>query len=880
VTIWRRLKYLIPSYRRREEREMQHELESLRAMAEHNELGNLTLAAENARAVWGWNSIDSLGQDLRYAFRTLLRHPRVTGVALLSLAFGIGVNTLVFTVVNAMMFRPMPYPEPERLVKIGSLSRANCTYIRENIDVFEHFGCYTDATSGSFADLDSADPTSERVFGLRLTAGAAQALNVQPILGRWFNAAEEREGADRVLLMSFSLWHRRFFDSPDVLGRVIRFDGEPTTIIGVMPEEFEFVALNGDFWVPIRSSASDAQTTASNLGAIARLKSGATVAAAQAAMSAVDALDAKGGSAVQGRRIELRSIEKADVNPLADSGQSLLVLQGAVTFVLLIACANVAGLLLAQGTTQQKEMAVRTALGSGRWRIFRQLLVHGALLSGFGGTLGVVLGFWGVRVLTNALPAGLPRPVYSMHLDARVLALAIALCAICALLVGIAPALKSSHADPLDAMRDAGRSATAGVSRQKLRSGFVAGQIALAFILLVSAGLMINSLYRLARAPLGFDPEDLVTIQIELPDAKFRQPSKIVLASGALEMNIHPQIYRTTEDIRERLTTIPGVTAASGIAIFAPLSGSLNLPVRVDSAMPNAPDRAQFLPVLPDYFKTLQVRVIAGREFNSGDRLGTMPVAVINQAMAQRFWPSGSAMGKQVQVDTLLLPNQPVREIVGIVDEIMQYAGQEARPQLYLPYAQLSPQHDERLSNELRHLTFVARTSQPVAQITPAIRSAVAAVDAGQAISSIETMRDTAYHSLQRRRVYFGMLGSFAVIAVFLAVIGVYGVMAQVVSQRTNEIGIRMALGADHRQVRGLIVRRGAWLIGIGLVAGVFGALAITRVIRSALFGVAPTDPYTFLAAAAILGSIALLACYVPARRASRVDPMLALRHD
>ena len=379
--------------------------------------------------------------------------------------------------------------------------------------------------------------------------------------------------------------------------------------------------------------------------------------------------------------------------------------------------------------------------------------------------------------------------------------------------------------------------------------------------------------------PIGFDLNNLVTVGIELPDSKFRKPTTAVLASGALEMRMDPQIYVTTEQIREKLLAIPGVTVASAIAIQPPLGGTITMPIRLDGSPRPEQQRAQFIPILSDYFKTLEVPVVQGREFTSQDRIGSPPVAIINRAMARLFWPNESALGKRIQVDAPLLPNQPMREIVGIVEEIMQYTGQESRPQLYIPYIQMTLEHDERLTNDLRRMTFVIRTSLPVSTVIPDATSAVSLVDSSQAISSIRSMRDTAFN-LKRRRVFVGMLGSFASIAVLLAVIGVYGIMAQVVSQRTTEIGIRIALGSDPRKVRSLIILRGGQLIGIGLVLGTLGALALTRVLQNALFGITGTDPLTFVLAALLLGGIAVIACYLPARRASRIDPMVALRYE
>ncbi|HYR83711.1 MAG TPA: ABC transporter permease [Terriglobia bacterium] len=893
MTIWRRLKYLLPSYRRAEERDLQDELESLRAIAGPRELGNLTIAAENARAVRAFNWLDSVGQDVRYGWRTLLRHRRVTAVALLSLALGIGANTLVFSLINVLLLRPFPYRDPDQVVKVGftpannptqlsGLTRGNCISLGRINGVFDQFGCYTDPASASIADDNSAAMAPERLTGIQLTAGVPRVLGVNPILGRWFTDAEEEEGADRVVVISYGLWQRRFGGNRDVPGKMVRFDSEPAAIIGVMPVEFEFIDPRNDYWIPFRSPAYGAQSPARILSGLARLRPRVEISRAQSEMDALALqLAEESPESNKGWGIQLRHLMQLDEMNLTGQYRSALwTALGAVAFVLLIACANVAGLLLAQGTSQQKEVALRSALGSGRWRIFRQLLTHSILLSGAGGVLGAAVGWTGVQLLRTALPPGLPQAVYQTHLDPTVFLFTLTLSLSCGLIVGIAPALQISHAHPLDAMRESGRSATSGLARQRLRSMFVAGQIALALVLLVGAGLMLHSLLRLGSEPLGFDPDNLLTLDVQLPEGKFRRPTTTVLASGALEMEIHPQIYLTSERIRQNLAAIPGVIIASGIAIRPPMGGSINMPVRIEGQQSAELPRAQFLPVLPDYFKTLGIGVTQGREFGLQDTLGSLPIAVVNESLARRYWPNENPLGKHIQIDTSLLPNQPVRQVVGVVSEVMQYPGQDSRPQLYVPYGQMPPEHDERLSNEFRRITFVIKTLLPTAEIAGAAIAAVARADSSQAVYNIRTMRQTAYNSLQRRRVYVALIGIFGIIAVLLAVVGVYGVMAQVVSQRTTEIGIRIALGADPAQVRSFVIRQGSVLIGAGLLIGTAGALAVARALRSALFGVTATDPLTFAAGILTLGGIALLACYLPARRASRIDPTMALRHE
>lgn len=629
MSIWTRMKYLLPSYRRAQERDLQAELESLRSLAEPGELGNLTLAAENARAVWGWNWIDSTAQDFRYGLRTLFRHRRITLVALLSLALGIGANTLVFSFIDALLLAPLPYPESDRLVLAASgpqdnprqksgLTRGECRAMRDQTDIFASFGCYTDGVFASIAAYNSTETPPAQIPGRYLTAGAAEALDMHPLLGRWFEDADEREGAPRVLLISYGLWQARFGGNPDVVGKLVRFNGDAATIIGVMPKNFEFLDFLSDFWTPFQTPAYGRQSPARILGGLARLKRGILLSEAQAKMDQVGPrLPGESQQTQKQWRIALRPLARLDEQSLASEALNpLLILQGAVAFVLLIACANVAGLLLAQATTQHREVAVRAALGSSRWRILRQLLTHSVLLSLAGGILGLFVGTVGLRVVAKVLPRGLPSDFYQMHLDSCVLLFSLVVSALSGLAAGIVPALQISHAQPLDALRESGRSSTAGVHRQRLRSVFVTGQIALAFILLAGAGLMLNSLIRLARAPLGFDPDNIVTVDVQLPEGKFRRPTSKMLASGALEMEIDPQMFLTSEQIRNNLAAVPGVVSAGGIAIYPPFSGSMNMPIRLEGRQTAEQQRPQFLPILPDYFRTLDVR-IRGREFKS-----------------------------------------------------------------------------------------------------------------------------------------------------------------------------------------------------------------------------------------------------------------------
>jgi putative ABC transport system permease protein len=877
MNLWPRLKYLLlPSYRHAEENDMQQELESFRAMAGPRELGNLTRAAENARQVWGWTWLNDLRQDLRYSVRTLIGHPSVTIIAVLSIAIGIGANTMIFSLVNALLFPPIPFPEPGRLVIIASLTRGDCISLRERTNVFEHFGCYVDPVSTSLAEDDASSHPPERIRGQWLTAGMARALGVEPLIGRWFTDEEERQSADSVILIGERLWQTRFEASRNVLGKTVRVDSELATIIGVAPDQFEFLDPNVQYWAPLRHLDYGAESLAPMFGGIARLRSDVDIRAVQAEMDVLAQRSENRPAGSPPRRIDAERLNGYLSDRYRDSA---LTLQGIVLFVLLIACANVAGLLLALGVSQRRELAVRVALGSGRWRIIRHLLMHGIVLSCLSSALVVAIGWWGIQALLKTIPAGLPRTMYTTPLDSTVLLFTSAVALIAGVLAGLAPAIQLSRARPQEMLQQSSRSVTANAGQSRLRSAFVAVQIALAFVLIAGAALMINSLIRMVNEDIGFSVDGLLAAQIDLPESKFRRPTNTIsLEATAMEMDA--SMRTRPEQIRQNLEAISGVISASAIAVYSPLSGSMNMPVRIGDRPEEPEQRPQFLPILAGYFKTLQVPVIQGREFTPQDNAGAAPVAMINDAMARRVWPDENALGKYVQVATPLLPNEPPRAIVGIVHEVEQYLGQQDRPQLYIPYTQLSLVHDERLSHPLREFTFVIRTFATVPQMTGPIREAVARADASQAVSNVRPMRQAVFGTMPRRQTYAGLVATFGMIAVGLALAGIYGVISQIVNQRTNEIGIRMALGADATHVRRLILRYGTRLIAIGLILGIAGAVMLTRVIRTSLFGISPTDPLTFVITLALLGATGLTACYVPARRASRIDPMSALRHE
>jgi putative ABC transport system permease protein len=869
----------------RTEQNRQHGLSAEEATDRaHQQFGNATLIRERIYHFNGFGVLDALVQDVRSGFRMFQRYPGVTSLALLCLALGLGANTLSFSFVNVLLFRDLPYPKSDRLVIVDdSITPEEClTLLDHSDDAFDNIGCFADgAPSGASISSGGTElDLPEHLLGQRFTAGVGRTLEASPLLGRWFTDANERGSGDRVTVISYPLWQRRFHGDPGILGTPLRIDGEEAIVIGVMPPEFEFLASNVDYWLPIAVRQLGTQERV--LGVVARLRDGVTVDQGQ---SVVDALISRRiGVSTEGSaspRLFLRRLDQFTRTQFHDTA---LILQGTVTFVLLLACVNVAGLLLMQAIAQQKELAIRAALGSGTWRIVRQVTVHSLMLFSAGGVLALAAGWAGTRLLVNVLltsvtaygtpRGGLPHGILNTGIDGAVLAFTFAISLVCGLLAAIAPALHVSNAHPLNVLRESNPGYTSGTSLQKLRSIFATIQIALAFVLLVGAALMLNGLTRSLNQNIGFPTADLLTVRLQLPEPDY--PNGGDLLSSHEQARLKNRF--NTEEMREQLAAIGGVSSASGIAIYPPLSGAVNLPVQLEDRPSAGEQRSQFIPILPDYFHTLQVAIIQGREFELEDNPEGAPVAIINETAARLWWPDESPLGKRVRIQSSQLPSEPPRRVVGVVTEVSQYSGQQSRPQLYVPFSQLQTIKDARLQTQLRDITFIVKTKVPAGEMTPAFRAAIERADRGQAISSVRTMHQTAFAASERRGNFVALTGLFGVIALMLSVIGVYGVVASLVNQRFNEFGIRIALGANPRQILRLVIRHGCVLMGTGMAAGVAVSLAITRAIRCFLFGTSPTDPVTFILAVMLLGTVGLFACYLPARRASRIDAIVALR--
>jgi predicted permease len=818
-------------------------------------------AAERQHLQRRSHSMSALWQDIHYAARMLRRQPGFTIVAVLTLALGIGANTAVFTVVNGVLLRPLPYHDPDRLVVLlyGHPGRLTPWWSPLNYrDMVSGAAAFQDAAAfaPSTANLTgSGEP--ERIEGASVSWNYFNVLGVTMRGGRGFVAADGSGDADAVVI-SEGLWRRRYAGRGDTIGSAIHLDGRTRTIVGIAPARLQ-LPQKAEFWKPLVFSPRD--LTPNNRGAqwisaVARLEPGGDVQGANAALQAVAARLAaeynptNGGTTAAAVPLHQRMVR--NVRP------TLLVLLGAVTLVLLIACVNVANLLLARAQSRTREVAVRAALGAGRGRLVRQFLAESILLGLLGGTAGLVAAAWCTRALVALGPASIPR-LSDVAIDLRVLAFTIAIAAGTSVLFGLLPALSASGSRAARSIGSAGRGAVGG-GGPFTRRALVVCEMALAVVLLVGAGLLIRSYERLQQVNPGFDPEGVVTFNLSLPEAKY--PTTAAVAAFTATLISHLQAE-------------PGVEATA--AIFGlPFAGDFSASTSFRKpSQPDLPDgpSAGMRVVSPDYFKAMKIPLVAGRLFDAHDSETSPEVVLINQRTARRFFPDEDPIGQQIRVGVRLARDArgDNKTIVGVVGDV-KYGSLDAEtpPEIYLPYAQ----------QVLDEYTVAVRTSGDPLAFAPALRRTVAAIDRELPVAAIAPMTAVVGASVAERRFTMLLLTAFAVVAVALAAIGIYGVLAYLVGQRTQEIGVRLAIGATPGNVVRLFVREGAALTLAGVGCGLAGAFAVTRALSTLLFGVTTTDPATFAAVAGSLALVALLASYVPARRAARVDPMTALRND
>jgi len=824
-------------------------------------------------------------QDVRQGLRMLVNSPGFTIVAVLTLALGIGANTAIFSIVNAVLLRPLAYKDSPSLVNIwGKFEKdgipQNWISEPEYWDLLDHNESFSEIAAyslGGRANLTRADAQPVQVSTGNATAGVLPLLGIAPVLGRSFAVDEDQPGHAHYALLSYALWQSQFGSDSNIVSKPIQLDGETYRVVGVLPRQF---SLGGkqDLWTPLGLDRARPGSRGSHyLHVVARLKPGVDAAHASQALTrfADDLRRLYPGNYGHGPEknfdMYMVPVKEQLVRRLRPA---LLVLLGAVAFVLLIACANVANLLLARASTREKELAIRAALGAGRARLVRQLLTESLILGFAGGLLGLMLAYWGVYALRALAPANTPR-MDEVHIDLLVLAFTFGVSLLTGLFFGLAPAWQVARTDLRETLNEAGRGASAARGSLNLRASLVVSELALAVLLLVGAGLLIRSFNRLVDVSPGFQTQHLLTMELTLPEKTY--------PDGAPVQNFYRQLVASVK-------TVPGIQAAGAVSQM-PLtdsytSGSVFFE---DTSIPDIPRLPELgnLPYMeidqrtatPEYFQAMEIPLVRGRLLGDADDASAALVAVVDTNFARRFWPHRDAIGQRVAVDAIpnVKPAVPRwRTIVGVVGHVKHYSlDVEGRELIYFPHRQ--PLYGVFAP---RDMTLAVRTSLDPASVTSAIREQVFAIDRGLPLYNIATMDQLVANSVAQPRLNLSLLVAFALLALALAAVGVYGVMAYAVTQRTQEFGIRMALGASPGHVLKQVFLEGGRLAGLGLGLGLIAALAFTRLMASMLYGVKPSDPLSLGVAAALLAVVAFAACYLPARRATRVDPLVALRYE
>ena len=856
-------------------------------------LGGVEQTKEQYRDRRGLPRLETSIKDLRFALRLMARSPGFTAVVLVTLAIGIGANTVMFSVVNTLFLRPLPYHDADRLLfvqtvdaarrQVGMTAPPDFYSYRANNRTLDHLDAFY---TRPFNLTGVAEP--ERVPTLIVTAGFFTTLGTPAALGRGFVADDEQWGAHRVAILSDGLWRRRFGADPRMVGERITLNGEPYVVAGVAPPKFSFLGIDAQMFVPMAFEPGDNMNSHSNnfLRMIGRLKPGVTRDQAATDLNRLSEAIIADQNVNKGTAIDVTPLRDALVG---DVRRAVLVLLGAVAFVLLISCANLANLLLARGAVRRREIAVRLAMGATRARLIRQFLTESVLLSIVGGAAGLGVAYMLVDALNVLSQRVLPRPE-DIQVDAAVLLFTFAVAALTGILFGLAPAIHSVASDAPEDLKDGTRTASDGRGRHRLRAALVVTEVALSLVLLAGAGLMVKSVYRLLHVNAGFETDHVLTMQINLPPAKY--------VDLALDRRLSPLAYersvRFFTDVIDRARSVPGVRAAGAINGL-PLMGEVwgkNI-VFYDRPLPHdlsGLPPIQYRVVAGDYFRALGIRLRSGRAFTDRDTRDAPKVAIVNRELVRRYWNDEDPVGKIISVNPPLqvLPKSVIDEairagslppnyepdrftVVGVADDVL-YGGlsRSALPLVYAPYAQASE------GNTNMFLTVQAE-GEPLS-VAGAIREQIRQVDRDQPVANIQTMEARVAASVSQPRVQMNVLAAFAALAILLAAVGIYGVMSYAVTQRTREIGIRMALGAGRREVLRLVLRQGFMMVTVGVLLGVTGALMLTRVLRTLLFGVSATDPGVFTAIVALLSLTACVATYVPAWRATRVDPLVALR--
>ena len=832
-------------------------------------LGGVTLTKERAREQGGLPMLETLLQDLRFGLRMMRKNPGFSLIAILTLALGIGATSAIFSVVNAVLLRPLPFPEPDRLMvysafeqdsrhgRINALTGSVLVEWRNRCSSCVQMAAYIEAQPGNLTG--GAEP--ERVRIARITENLFATLGVRPLLGRTFlpeeigrpsSGGDDQQNNSTVVILSYGLWQRRFGADPSVIGKTVKVEGDVCAVVGVMPEGFKFPD-EADAWLPITLSPMR-----NDLNLIARLQPRVTPAQAQAELTTL------------AHRLQQEASQKnrtlhANLIPLqeqivGDVRSALLIFLGAVSFVLLIACANVANLLLARAATRQKEMAVRAALGASRLRIIRQLLTESLLLALAGGVFGLWLASGVLELLVAFAPQGVPR-LTAIRIDPWVLGFTLWLSTLTGIIFGLAPALQASRLDLNTALKEGGTRGTGSGSHHLLRSLLVVAEVSLALVLLIGAGLLLKSFMRLRETKLGFNPDRVLTASVALPQADYPTTAKA-------------KVY--ADQSLARLAVRPEVQAV-GVVNSLPLSQAGVIIRGVLGVEGESRERpgvlASKVAVSADYFRALGIPLLQGRAFNERDTADS-PGALISESLARQLWPHESALGKRIDIN---LPGETWREVVGVVGDVRQLSLKTPLAAvIYEPYSQVS----DKLRSFLGEITFVIRTTAEPQNFITTLQSELQAVDKELPLHNVATMEQVVAQQVTDPRFYTLLLGSFSALALILSAAGIYSVISYSVTQRTHEIGIRLALGARAGNVQRLIMGQGMTLALLGVALGLGGAFAATRLLRGLLYDLSATDPLTFVGVALLLALIALLACWIPARRATKVDPLIALRHE
>jgi predicted permease len=807
-------------------------------------------------------------RDLRYSVRMLIKSPGFTAVAVLSIAIGIGANTTVFSVINAVLLKSVPYNDPNSLVLVWGDSREETSLRKHNqvswTDIADFRAQTTTledvATYAGWFPILSGAGEAERVPAIQVGDGFFKIMKGTPVLGRVFTPEEQVDGKDFVVVLGHGLWQRRFGGDPNVVGKSVMLNGRPYNIVGVMGPEFRplpssLVSPEGQFYRPVAETYDDEERDARHLRAIARLKPGVTVEQAQGELSVIaQRIEQAHPQTNRGYGVAVVSITEEITGGIR---ATLLMIFGAVIFVLLVACANVANLLLARATVRHKEITIRSAIGAGRGQLVRQLLTESLLLALLGGGLGLLVATWGTSVVAAA--GSKINPMFQdIQLDLRCLAFTVGVSIITGLIFGLAPALQVSKPNLAESLKETGRGSGPAASRNRLRSALVISEIAMTLVLLVCAGLLIRTVMRLRNVDTGFNAKNILAMNIGLPAAKYPKPENVTAFNKA---------------IVERIAALPGVKAAGTTSVL-PLSANFDgrgLAVE-DHPKPRGEELTVDLYVTtPGYLRAMEIPLLKGRLLTEQDIKESPGVALINNTMANELWANQDPLGRRIKFPGSEKNPQPWRTIVGVVSDVSQYALDKKPPmQIYLPHAQFPTSFN----------SIVVKTESDPSALAAAIRREIQALDKDQAVFNVTTLEQLLGDSILIRRFFMLLLLVFAALALILAAVGIYGVMSYVASQRTYEIGIRIALGAQTRDVLKLIIANGMALTLIGIASGLAGAFALTRLMSSLLFGVSATDTITFLSVSVGLMLVALLACYIPARRATKIDPLVALRYE